>query len=61
MTLETGLRLVTLLGMLIVVVTGVLILQTRDKGQIHATGNQKLLVVVAGGLAVVAAGLGLLI
>jgi hypothetical protein len=60
-TLETGLRLISVAGMLILVVVGVLVLQTRDSGRVRATARQKALLIGAGGVAVIAAGIGLLI
>lgn len=61
MTLQTGLRLVFIVGMGVMIVILGLALQTRRTGPIQMSARQKALAVVAGGLAVVAGGLAMLI
>lgn len=59
MALGTGLRLISVAGMVVVLGVGVLVLQTRHSGQMRVTAGEKALVLLAGGLAVAAAGVAL--
>jgi hypothetical protein len=61
MTLDTALRAVSALAQLVVLVVAVLALQTRHAGTMHVTTRQKVTVVCAAGVGLLAGGLALLV
>ena len=60
MTLDTALRAISLVALLIVLVAAVLVLQTRHSGNLHVTTGQKVIGICAAVVGLVAQSLALL-
>lgn len=59
MTLDTALRAVSAAAMLVVVVVGVLVLQTRHEGRLQVTATQKIVGIGAAAVGLMATALAL--